>query len=291
MSNTPFSAQEEIADQQQQQEQLQAIQHQVAEQEQPQQPVTFVVGDGGQCSALNSLGLNTRPTSNKSFDDFDPTLQSLYTEALNTKLDHEAPQSSAEGGSVFLPCHFGYEDVTYATDASSSGLQSVSSSTTRSHESCQIPSLKELRALEDPHDNASQLKDGLEGNDYKAVMPGLYPFVSSIFATQAQINGISSAIAQYLAWVRKGLPGSSQETLQTKWVPVLQILETRTRELHHLSKTNHWMSLKRLQESIESVESVRVEFSRLYTELLEQTATKDNFFRDNYNISMDLTEQ
>lgn len=78
-----------------------------------------------------------------------------------------------------------------------------------------LPSLNELRNM-----NSQNVGFDLVGNsnpsrwendDLKCVTTSLWEFLSSIFTIQADINGISSAVAEYLSWVRD-TPGRAENS-------------------------------------------------------------------------------
>lgn len=159
-----------------------------------------------------------------------------------------------------------------------------------------MPSLQELRALKDHPEPVSPLSlqsktDSIINTDCNTVISGLMPFVSGTFETHTELAGISSAIAEYLAWMRRSLTTPPQESLKEKWEPVLQVLEERTREMHHLSKTSHWALWRQLQDVIEGVDGVGPEVTRLSSEIAQHIAKRDSFFQNNYDICTDLTEQ
>lgn len=91
--------------------------------------------------------------------------------------------------------------------------------------------------------------------------------------------------------MRRGVPISPPETLKAKWEPVLQTLEARVREMHHLSTTNHWNSWHLLQGAVEGLEGVSTELAKWNSDILQHAAGKEDFFQNNYDICMDLSEQ
>ena len=141
-----------------------------------------------------------------------------------------------------LDTHFLNDDpMTACSDPSGLRVNSLTSPEDSSESNLFLPSLREIRELNSASlsplssffDISKPEKDE-SGENNSRVLVELQAFSSAIFATQAKIAGIASAVAEYLAWVRK-VPGMPRKP---NCAAVLDILETRVRELHEMAETN-----------------------------------------------------
>lgn len=151
-----------------------------------------------------------------------------------------------------------------------------------------LPSLKELRAMSGRSNiDAASPRDaprGSENGDSTSSSLPLIELLCSIFAVQADINGISAAVVEYLAWIRKS-PGRPEN------LAVLEILEARIQELNHLASTRHWIAFKQFSTSAERSDSCCNRLRHLETDLAENCMKTREFFREKYDISSTLLKQ
>ncbi|OTA96529.1 hypothetical protein M434DRAFT_27667 [Hypoxylon sp. CO27-5] len=152
-----------------------------------------------------------------------------------------------------------------------------------------LPSLNELRAMNSQH-GSIDLGSGCDlgfvtdTGDTSAITTPLLDLMSSFFAIQADITGLSSAVAEYLAWVRKSPSKAENAT-------VLEILEARVRELNQIASTRHWTAFKHMHASIGTGDQFHVLLRKLETDLMDRSIKTMHFFHDRYDITTTLAEQ
>ncbi|OTB00784.1 hypothetical protein M426DRAFT_324024 [Hypoxylon sp. CI-4A] len=154
---------------------------------------------------------------------------------------------------------------------------------------CPLPSLNELRAMNNHIDGMDlstgcDMSYGMENGDSALIATSLIDLVSSFFSIQADITGLSSAVAEYLAWVRKS-PAKADNTT------VLEILETRVRELNQIASTRHWAAFKHMHASFGTGDSYHALLRKVETDLMEKSIKSMHFFHDRYDITTTLAEQ
>ncbi|KAI9164124.1 hypothetical protein HJFPF1_05761 [Paramyrothecium foliicola] len=149
----------------------------------------------------------------------------------------------------------------------------------------QLPSLNEIRAL---NGNARDNPDGPTqialDSRFKKVLAEFGDLLSSVFSTEAEIAGLSSAVADYLSWARKS-PDHAD------YPAVLQVLETRVRELNQLASTRYWAAFKHMRASFGRDECIQEHLRSLETGLIDQNVKTMQFFHEDYDISSPLAEQ
>ncbi|KAH6645362.1 hypothetical protein BKA67DRAFT_541591 [Truncatella angustata] len=166
---------------------------------------------------------------------------------------------------------------------------------TRSGVDGRIPSLQELRQL-----NSVPTPGSFNNYHWSPPIQGSQPFqkgaesfalpteVTNLFAdiitTQAKIAGISSVVAEYLAWVRRAPKSDSIELLQT--------LEDRIREIHALAKTKDWGTLPMMPDPTNRLDSaIRSYLGDLGEEVSNITFDLDRFFTNKYCVDKTLYDQ
>lgn len=117
-----------------------------------------------------------------------------------------------------------------------------------------IPSLREVRAWNE------QLMGKNDDLDACTILHELTAFFTTIFTNQAHVSGISNTIADYMAWARQA-PNINQ-------LSMLEILETRVREVANLAATRHWLAFHNLQKSLSKSETFKQKLSLLEKELM-----------------------
>ncbi|KAH7311407.1 hypothetical protein B0I35DRAFT_462803 [Stachybotrys elegans] len=148
-----------------------------------------------------------------------------------------------------------------------------------------LPSLNEIRALNGTRreSQASSSQPTQDGRHNK-VMAEFGDLLLSVFSTEAEIAGVSSAVAEYLSWAR-------QTPERADYPAVLQVLETRVRELNHLASTRYWAAFKQMRASFARDEYVQEYLRSLETEMVDQNIKTMQFFHEYYDISMPLEDQ
>ncbi|KAI1101541.1 hypothetical protein F4804DRAFT_343906 [Jackrogersella minutella] len=152
-----------------------------------------------------------------------------------------------------------------------------------------LPSLNELRAM-NGHRGSTDLSSGCDtppgsDNGNAALMnASLLDLMSCLFSIQADIAGLSSAVAEYLAWMRTSPTKANNAT-------VLEILEARVRELNQIASTRHWSAFKNMYLSIEKADPSHILLRRLESDLMDSSVKTLRFFHDRYEITTTLLEQ
>lgn len=191
-----------------------------------------------------------------------------------------------------LDTHFFNDDpMTACSDPSGLRVNSLTSPEDSSESNLLLPSLREIRELNSASlsplssffDISKPEKDQSGDNNSRTLVE-LQAFSSAIFATQADIAGIASAVAEYLAWVRK-LPGMPRKP---NCAAVLDILETRVRELHEMAETRHWAAWR---QTLERLDVTGTESSTFETEIRNRIAETAEYFHARYDIARAMEEQ
>lgn len=201
-----------------------------------------------------------------------------------------------------MPLQFQVDDLTPPSDNASNGNDAQSSS--RENDSSMqenddhqtsMPSLQEIRALDLPPNRSNtdyqaarsaNYGPGERSEDNYKIIKELGNFSSAIFAIQADMSGISSAVADYLAWARTS-PSRASRTDDF----VLATLETRVRELHEMAETRHRAAWMQLIGRLENLDGVDAELKVLDGAIQRYIKKTKHFFESNYNVSVMLSEQ
>lgn len=154
-----------------------------------------------------------------------------------------------------------------------------------------LPSLQEIReqnstsspSFSSVFDNPKSEK-GEDAENSSRILAELQAFSLAIFVTQAEIAGISSAVAEYLAWVRK----TSEMPRTPNYARVLDVLETRVRELHEMAKSRHWAAWRQILEKLDGMGS---QLSMFGAEMQTRTAETAQYFHASYDINKAMQEQ
>ncbi|KAI1140570.1 hypothetical protein F5Y05DRAFT_378903 [Hypoxylon sp. FL0543] len=179
--------------------------------------------------------------------------------------------------------------LTYGDDTRSTQnpSQMPESSPIISPRSPMLPNLDSLRALNQGSMPSSSLIPATPYNmdgDSKQTLDLFADLLSEIFVTQADISGLSYAVAEYLSWARK-TPGTGEISL------ILETLETRVRELNHIASTRHWAAFKHMCASAAKMHSLQIQLRRIEMDLTGKTMKAMELFHGNYDISSPLSEQ
>ncbi|KAJ5958020.1 uncharacterized protein N7479_005170 [Penicillium vulpinum] len=154
----------------------------------------------------------------------------------------------------------------------------------------QMPTLQEIRAINSTSSpSLSSLYQSEscgcdQAKEVGRILQELKNFSSAIFHTQAEIAGISSVIAEYLAWIRNVPRGSktSQEAA------VLSTLEARVRELHEMADQQHWAAWRRMLERLELHGDALGVFE---AEAQKRSAKIAQYYQSNYDAQKTMNEQ
>jgi len=161
-----------------------------------------------------------------------------------------------------------------------------------------IPSLQEIRALNSvstlssastfPNPNQEPGEQHTETSSSRHVLEELRAFSSTIFITQAEIAGISSAVAEYLSWLRN-VPGLPK--FPTDSAVLLQTLEARVRELQGMAEEKHWVAWKVLLEKLDGIVGVGSQsLGNFEAEMRKRTAEVARAFDASYDVGKAMHE-
>lgn len=162
------------------------------------------------------------------------------------------------------------------------------------------PSLREIRAMKSifplssesafPSSNQDTGEQRAEATSSQQVLAQLLAFSSTVFGTQAKIAGISSAVAEYLAWLRKmpGLPKAPTDS-----AALLETLEARVRELQELAEEKHWVAWRMMQDKLDSLGrgDCLQALGEFEVEMRKHTAGVAREFHVSYDIGKMMQEQ
>ena len=160
-----------------------------------------------------------------------------------------------------------------------------------------IPSLQEVRALNStstespasPFPNPDHETDEhqAETTSLHQVLSELQAFCMAIFVTQAEIAGMSSAVAEYLAWLRK-VPGLPKVPMDSG--ALLKTLEARVRELQEMAEGKHWMAWKAMLEKLDGRGGSHL-LAEIEAEMRNRTAEVAQEFQTSYDVEKTMQEQ
>ncbi|KAF4236333.1 hypothetical protein CNMCM8980_003095 [Aspergillus fumigatiaffinis] len=147
-----------------------------------------------------------------------------------------------------------------------------------------LPTLRVIRAL-----NGQQLQQQHQPgppqplDDGCAILRELIRYVSATFTNQVYIAGMTTAVAEYLAWARR--------TPDINYSQILEILEARLRETANLANTKQWADFQNLQASLGNLDAYKWKLGLLEHELQAAEADISTFFTTHYDIRSALDLQ
>lgn len=159
-----------------------------------------------------------------------------------------------------------------------------------------VPSLEEIRA------HAAQVSsppaatlppDPIpdKSEDLPRIMAELGSLWSTLSTTQAEIAGISSIMAEYLAYMRKPLMAAAGYAGNGHNQALLGTLEKRAREIREMAATKHMEAWSQLYERLGAVESIGEQLQQLMASSESRAHETAHFFRSSYDIRVALDEQ
>jgi hypothetical protein len=180
----------------------------------------------------------------------------------------------------------GYTDVTAPPTAN--GSTATNGSTAASSSSL---TLHDAAAAETITARGAETGDNISA----PVAALLAEFSSSVFHSQAEIAGMSSAVADYIAWMRKVPTGIAPPNTSLVYVNVLEAVENRLREMREIAQTRPRAAFRDMVASLQAIgpvgTSVCESLAHLEKEFDKQSADVANFFQTRYNACAALSEQ
>lgn len=123
----------------------------------------------------------------------------------------------------------------------------------------------------------------------------LAEFSSSVFHSQAEIAGMSSAVADYIAWMRKVPKGNAPPSTSLVYVHMLEAIENRLREMKDIAQTKPLAAFRDMLSSLKRIgpvgPSVYVSLGHLEKDFERQSDEVAHFFQTRYNACAALSEQ
>ncbi len=123
----------------------------------------------------------------------------------------------------------------------------------------------------------------------------LAEFSSSVFHSQAEIAGMSLAVADYISWMRKVPTGIAPPNTSLVYVNVLEAVENRLREMREIAQTRPRAAFRDMVASLQAIGPVGASMcdslAHLEKEFDKQSADVANFFQTWYNACAALSEQ
>ncbi len=123
----------------------------------------------------------------------------------------------------------------------------------------------------------------------------LADFSASVFQSQAEIAGISSAVAEYIAWMRKVPAGIAPPNTSLVYVNVLEAVEDRLRETREIAQTRPRAAFRDMVAALQALgpagASMCDSLAHLEEDFERQSADVANFFQTRYNACAALSEQ
>ncbi|KAK4240605.1 hypothetical protein C8A03DRAFT_13118 [Achaetomium macrosporum] len=167
----------------------------------------------------------------------------------------------------------------------------------RKSSSISIPSLREIRELNSALSStrprsASALgthgsdRTGRECEGCSAIMNELAAYCMAVSSAHSDIAGISLALAEYLAWMRK-----AANLKTTDVTSMLETLECRAREVHDMVETRPWAALKHMVAALKPLGRASSRLTELEHDFCRQSTEAGQFFQTEYDIRVALPNQ
>ena len=154
------------------------------------------------------------------------------------------------------------------------------------------------RSSSTTHDPATAaVAQGAKTNDDigNAIAIQLAAFSSAVFHSQAEIAGMSLAVAEYIAWMRKVPAGNSPPNTSLVYVNVLEAVENRLREIREIAQTRPHAAFREMTGALQALgpagSSVCNNLGDLEEEFQKRSVDVANFFQTRYNACALLSEQ
>ncbi|RDW80300.1 hypothetical protein BP6252_04938 [Coleophoma cylindrospora] len=155
----------------------------------------------------------------------------------------------------------------------------------------QIPSLREIRALNSPSaalPSLALLFSDAKYKDSQRITNEFTTFCSTIFSMHAEIAGITGVVGEYLTWVRKS------RTAEPNFAAILEMLEARVREVQEMAEMrprDPWGTLLDTLKKGTLDAKLFAMISSFEIEAHERAEKTRRFFQESYDVSFKLSEQ
>ncbi|KAJ5903537.1 hypothetical protein N7504_005920 [Penicillium tannophilum] len=129
----------------------------------------------------------------------------------------------------------------------------------------------------------------------EGVAAHLAEFSSAVFKTQAEIAGIASAVAEYIAWMRKVPAGSTPPNTTLIYSNSLETIEGRLREMGEMAQTKPRAAFREMVRGIQMLgpagAPVYSSLDGIEEKFEKQSADVAKFFSTRYNACALMSEQ
>ncbi|KAI1444249.1 hypothetical protein F5Y02DRAFT_184276 [Annulohypoxylon stygium] len=182
------------------------------------------------------------------------------------------------------------------TDSSGSSHGSVQSRPNTASVLSRMPSLREIRAMNIASSPTATPRvwppcELDREQDYSAFHSSLVKFLAVVSKTQSEIAGITSAVAEYLSWMRREPTMTSSGALKQNYSIVLETLEARIREVRDLAERNHYVAWEQFMTSTMEIEGLGDKAKQIEEEMRKHEAEVATLFKEDYDICASLPEQ
>lgn len=161
-----------------------------------------------------------------------------------------------------------------------------------------VPSLEEIRAHvaqetlpPPPAESPLTTPSPDKSEDLSRVVAELGALWSAVSTTQAEIAGISSIMAEYMAYMRKPAMAAAGYSGNGHNQALLGTLERRARDLQDMAGTRHVEAWLQLCERLGDLDGIGVQVQDMMAASEDRTRETAHFFRSSYDIRAGLDEQ
>ncbi|KAJ5626421.1 hypothetical protein N7528_003848 [Penicillium herquei] len=134
-----------------------------------------------------------------------------------------------------------------------------------------------------------------DNNLSEGVAAQLANFSTAVFRTQAEIAGMSSAVAAYIAWMRKVPAGMTPPNTTLVYPNLLETIEERVREMGEIAEAKPRAAFREMMEGIQKLGPAGAPFydtlGGLQEKLDKQSADMAKLFSMRYNACALMSEQ
>ncbi|KAJ5552711.1 hypothetical protein N7494_002089 [Penicillium frequentans] len=134
-----------------------------------------------------------------------------------------------------------------------------------------------------------------DSNISEGVAAHLAEFSSAVFNTQAEIAGIASAVAEYIAWMRKVPAALTPPNTTLIYSNLLETIEERLREMGEMAQTKPRAAFREMMRGIQMLGPVGApiysSLDGIEEKFEKQSADVADFFSMRYNACALMSEQ
>jgi hypothetical protein len=127
----------------------------------------------------------------------------------------------------------------------------------------------------------------------RPILDALGVYCSSVIRRDCEVLGLATAVADYIAWMRKVPSTGAPSVTDTVYQQMMANIETRVRELVEIAQKSHEVPLRDLLGAVEraSTSPMAARVATLEADLQKQMRDHTNFFKTDYDTCKLLSEQ